>query len=323
MASVTLAESAKLALNDLVAGVIENIITVNQMFAMLPFDGIDGNALAYNRENALGGAGLGTVGTVLGSADTNPILSTTGGAKDAATFTQITSSLTSIMGDAEVNGLVQATRSGDGNDQTAVQIASKAKHCGRLYQYMLINGTGANNMLTGLIGLLASGQTREAVASNGDKLTLAILDEIMDLVTVKDGQVDWFTMHSRERRTYRGLLRALGGASVNEVVTLPSGEEVIAYSGVPIFRNDWVPITQTEDSSTDATTVFCGCFDDGSRSNGIAGLTAEKAMGISVVDVGESETKDERIWRVKWYAGLALFSEKALAGAKGITPSGT
>jgi hypothetical protein len=40
---------------------------------------------------------------------------------------------------------------------------------------------------------------------------------------------------------------------------------------------------------------------------------------MSVVDVGESETKDERIWRVKWYAGLALFSEKGIAIADGIT----
>jgi hypothetical protein len=36
------------------------------------------------------------------------------------------------------------------------------------------------------------------------------------------------------------------------------------------------------------------------------------------VDVGESENSDEHIWRVKWYCGLALFSEKGLAAADGI-----
>src|SRR3990172_7623472 len=111
MASVTLAESAKLALNELVAGVIENIITVNQMFAVLPFDGIEGNALAYNRENALDGAGVAGVGTVYDdSTDPNPIPGETAGIKAAATFTQVTASLTTIVGDAEVNGLIQATR---------------------------------------------------------------------------------------------------------------------------------------------------------------------------------------------------------------------
>jgi hypothetical protein len=114
MATVTLAESAKLAQNELIAGVIENVITVNKFFQVLPFDGIEGNALAYNRENVLGD--VQTTASVTRSA-----------AKAAATFTQVTSSLTTIIGDAEVNGLIQATRSGDGNDQTAIQIASKAK----------------------------------------------------------------------------------------------------------------------------------------------------------------------------------------------------
>src|SRR4051812_23612053 len=109
MATVTLVESAKLAQNELVAGVIESIITVNRFFEVLPFDGIEGNALAYNRENALGDV-------------QNIAVAATITAKNPATFTQVTSGLTTIIGDAEVNGLIQVTRSGDGNDQTAIQI---------------------------------------------------------------------------------------------------------------------------------------------------------------------------------------------------------
>jgi hypothetical protein len=309
MASVTLAESAKLAQDDLVAGVIENVITVNRMFEVLPFDGIDGNALAYNRENVLGDVILGTVGTTFSGAAAG---------KAAATFTQVTSSLTTIMGDAEVNGLIQATRSGDGNDQKAVQIASKAKSCGRKYQDMLINGTGAANQFNGLINLTVSGQKVDTGA-NGSNLSFAIMDNMMDLVTDKDGEVDYMTMHSRTIRSFKALLRALGGASINEVVNLPSGKQVPAYNGVPIFRNDWIPITQTKGGSgAVATTIFAGTFDDGSRSHGIAGLTASNAAGIQVVEVGEAEDKDESITRVKWYCGLALFSEKGIAAADGI-----
>lgn len=318
MASVTLVESAKLAEDEMVAGVIEEIITVNQMYAVLPFDDIDGNSLKYSRENALGGVGVATVGTTIGSGDTNPLLGTSGGAKDAATFTEVFSGLTKILGDAEVDGMIQATRSSV-NDQTATQIASKAKHCGRVYQHMLVNGTGASNTFEGLSSLCASGQTISATGANGDVLTLTLLDALMDLVTVKDGVVDYLAMHARTRREYRALLRALGGAAIMEVVELPSGEQVMAYSGVPIFRNDYIPIDGTKGGSTDTTQIFAGTFDDGSRSNGVAGLTARNAAGINVVDVGESETKDERIWRVKWYAGLALFSEKGLAMATEIT----
>lgn len=305
MASVTLAESAKLAQNELIAGLIENVITVNRFFEILPFDGIDGNALAYNRENALGDIDVEGVGDAIG-------------AKAAATFTQVTSSLTTIIGDAEVNGLIQATRSGDGNDQTAVQIASKAKSAGRKYQDMLINGTGASNQFNGLINLCASGQKVDT-GVNGGPLSFDFLDALIDLVVDKDGQVDFITMPSRTIRAFYKLLRGLGGASISDVVTLPSGAQVPGYRQVPIFRNDWIPINQVKGGGSNQTTIFGGTLDDGSRQHGIAGLTAEKMAGISVVDVGEMETKDEHIWRVKWYSGLALFSEKGLAAAEGIT----
>lgn len=305
MASVTLAESAKLAQNELIAGVIENVITVNRMFEVLPFDGIEGNALAYNRENVLGDVDVEGVGDTIGG-------------KAAATFTAVTSSLTTIIGDAEVNGLIQATRSGDGNDQTAIQIASKAKSTGRKYQDMLINGTGSANQFNGLLNLVVAGQ-KAATGTNGGALSFLFMDEMMDLVVDKDGDVDYFTFNARTIRSFFVLLRALGGASISDVVTLPSGAEVPAYRNVPIFRNDWIPINQTKGSGSAQTTILCGSFDDGSRQHGIAGLTADKMAGINVVDVGESETKDERIWRVKWYCGLALFSEKGIAAADGIT----
>ncbi|UAW07626.1 major head protein [Pseudomonas phage AIIMS-Plu-RaNi] len=305
MASVTLVESAKLALDDLVAGVIENVITVNRMYEMIPFDGIAGNALAYNRENVLGDVQVAGVDATIT-------------AKAPATFTKVTSELTTIIGDAEVNGLIQATRSSDGNDQTAIQVASKAKSCGRKFQDMLINGTGASDQFEGLINLVAAGQTLDN-GTNGAALSFEKLDELMDTVTDKDGEVDYLTMHARSLRSFNALLRGLGGASIGDVVTLPSGAEVPAYRGVPIFRNDFIPVNQTVGTSTNCTTVFAGTFDDGSRTHGIAGLTAEEAAGIQIEDVGASETKDNYITRVKWYCGLALFSEKGLAALPGVT----
>lgn len=322
MATVTLAESAKLAQNELVAGVIESIVTVNRMFEVLPFDGIDGNALAYNRENALGpvaAIGIGDADGDIGSGAAGTNAAERQAAKDAATFTQVTSTLTTIMGDAEVNGLIQATRSSDGNDQTGVQIASKAKSAGRKYQDMLINGDGTNFTFAGMLALVTGGQTVGAAAANGDALTFEAMDETMDLVVDKDGVVDYMAFHARTIRSYMALLRTLGGASIGDTVELPSGEQVPAYRGVPMFRNDYIPINQTQGATVTATTFFAGTWDDGSRQHGMSGLTAATQSGIAVVDVGESETKDERIWRVKWYSGLALFSELGLAAATGIT----
>jgi hypothetical protein len=321
MGSVTLAESAKLSQNDLVAGVIENVITVDRMYEVLNFDAIDGNALAYNRENSLAPVattGIGSADGDIGAGASGTNSTERAAAKNPATFTQVTSTLTTILGDAEVNGLIQATRSGDGNDQTAVQIASKAKSAGRKYQDMFINGDGSNFTFPGLLALCASAQI-VATATNGSALSFALMDQVMDLVTDKDSKVDYMSMHARTIRSFKALLRGLGGARIDETLALPSGDKVPVYEGVPIFRNDYIPTDQTQAGGTALTTVFAGTMDDGSRSHGIAGLTAQNQAGISVVDVGESEFRDERIWRVKWYAGLALFSEKGLAMIAGIT----
>jgi hypothetical protein len=306
MASVTLVESAKLALDDLVAGVIENVITVNRMFELLPFEGIDGNSLQYNRENVLGDVQMSGVGTAIT-------------AKNAATFTKVNSGLTTIIGDAEVNGLIQATRSGDGNDQKATQVASKAKSAGRKFQDQMINGDGTGDNMTGLLGLLPAGQTITA-AANGAALSFDLMDAMLDLVLDKDGEVDYIMMPARTIRAYLALLRGLGGTTPGDIYTMPSGKQIPAYRGIPILRNDWIPTNQTQGTAAGVTTtMFAGTFDDGSRTHGIAGLTAATDAGMHVKEVGESETKDESITRVVWYCGLALFSEKGIAAVKGLT----
>jgi hypothetical protein len=306
MASVTLAESAKLSLDLLVQGVIENVITVNPIFQVLPFDQIEGNSLKYNRENALGDAEFITVGDTIV-------------AKAAATFTSVTSSLTVLIGDAEVDHFIQTTRS-NMTDQKAVQVASKAKSIGRKYQDTMVNGDDSvvTDSFDGML-ILTAASMKHATATNGENLSFAILDALMDLVVAKDGQVDFFMMPARTIRAYLALLRALGGAAINETVALPGGTQQISYRSVPIFRNDWIPVNQVQGSSGSVcTTVFAGCFDDGSRKVGLSGLTTTNNSGVFVTEVGESETKNETITRVRFYSGLALFSEKALASASGI-----
>ena len=306
MASVTLAESAKLSQDLLVAGVIENVVTVNPIFQIMPFDQIEGNALAYNRENALGDV------QTLGVGDTIT-------AKAAATFTPVTALLKTLIGDAEVDHFIQTTRSNI-NDQKAVQIASKAKSLGRKYQDLFINGNDGTdaNAFDGLLQVVSAGQ-KTTPSTNGDVLSFAIMDELLDKVKAKDGDVDFMMMNSRTLRSYFALLRALGGASIGETITLPNGRQQPGYRGTPIFRNDYIPINQTQGTSTNATTIFAGCWDDGSRKVGITGLTPMVNSGIFVSEVGEAETKNELITRVRFYCGLAVFSDLALAAAPGIT----
>lgn len=307
MPSITLAESAKLTQNQLVRGVIESIVTVDRFFNLLPFQTVEGTALVYNRENALGDVQyLGVNGTIT--------------AKSAPTYNQITASLTTLLGDSEVNGLIQATRS-NFMDMKAAGVMSKAKSIGRTFQQSLITGAGGSNEITGILSLVAGSQTIAATNAAGDALSLEKLDLLMDNVKDKDGQVDFFIMNSRTIRSYFTLLRALGGATINEVVTLPDGTTVPAYRNVPIFRNDYVPLNLASPNAAvnTCTAIIAGTLDDGSQKYGIAGLTAANESGVRVEEIGLLEDADAYLTRVKFYCGLANFNTLGLAVATGIT----
>ena len=121
MASQTLAEASKLTNDEITQGVAADIIDINPMFSVIPFDGHTGQSITTNRENALGDAQKLAVGGTIT-------------AKAAATFVEVTFSPSKIIGDAEMDGLVQATSQSAGVDQWAIEISSKAKSVGRIAQ---------------------------------------------------------------------------------------------------------------------------------------------------------------------------------------------
>src|SRR3546814_14667066 len=90
---------------------------------------------------------------------------------------------------------------------------------------MRSNGDGTNETFPGLLALVAPAQTVGAVAANGDVLSFETMDEVMDRVVDKDGQVDYLSMNQRPIRSFKSLLRGLGGASITEVFELPSRSE--------------------------------------------------------------------------------------------------
>ena len=112
-------EASKLSNNKLEAGVIEEIIERDETFALLPFMSITGKAYVYERENAMSTA------TFL---DPNEVVT-----EDAATFTEVTSRLRILIGDVDVDKFISGTLN-DTNDQTAIQIAAKAKAVARKFK---------------------------------------------------------------------------------------------------------------------------------------------------------------------------------------------
>lgn len=311
MATQTLAEAAKLINNQVVVGVAEDIITTNPIWNVLPWTGYEGQALLVNRENALGDAQhLAVGGTIT--------------AKAAATYTQVPFTAVTTIGDAEMNGLVQAQSVGAGVDQLAAEVSSKAKSVGRKLQTGIATGDGVSPNLNSLHTLCDSGQF--TTASAGQALSFALLDELLDLVKAKDGQVDFITMAARTLRSYKALVRALGGVDETMAFTMPDGttRTVSVYEGIPIFKNDYLSVTETANGAaltTGAlTSVYAGCFDDGTNKLGVAMIhPISVPAGIQVENVGVAETKDETITRIKSYSNFASFNRRGLARLTSIT----
>lgn len=305
MATQTLAEAQKLIQNDLISGIIEDIITTNPIWQVMPFTGYTGQAIIVNRENVLGDSQhLAVGGTIT--------------AKAASTITQSTFTATTTIGDAELNGLVKAQSMSAGVDQMAVEISSKAKSVGRKLQTGMAIGDGTGANLNSLHTLTDA--TQYTGASAGQALSFELLDELLDLVKAKDGEVDYLMLPGRTLRSYRTLVRALGG--VNETIAFDMGNgrtrNIDVYNNIPMFQNDYLSIAETANGAAVTggalTSIYAGCFDDGSSKIGMTMIHPEGVpMGFDVTMVGESETKDESIARVKSYSNFVNFNRRGLA----------
>lgn len=295
--ALTLAESAKLSLDMLQRGVIETIIEDSPILDFLPFITVEGNSFKYNQENTLGGASFFAVNAVW--------------SEGTATFTQKTANLAILGGDADVDNFIQRSRSNI-QDQRAIQTQLKAKSVARKFEDTVIVGDTSvdANSFDGL-RVLATAAQEITMGVNGGALTLAKLDELIDLV--KGGKPHILLMSRRSRRKLKALLTA--SAHYVESGTTAFGRQVMFYDGIPVFVSDFQPDTEVEGTESAASSIYAIQF---SESDGLVGL---QNGGIEAVDVGQLETKDAMRVRIRWYVSLALLRDSALARLRGINAS--
>ncbi len=295
--ALTLAESAKLSTDMLQRGVIETIIEESPILERLPFITVEGNSFKYNQENTLPAASFFAVNAVW--------------TEGTATFTQKTANLSILGGDADVDNFIQRTR-GSVQDQRAVQTQLRAKSVARKFEDTVITGdtTVDSNAFDGLRVLAPAAQEITAGA-NGGPLTLALMDQLIDLV--KGGKPDILLMSKRSRRKLKSLLVA--STHYVESGADQFGRQVLLYDGIPVLVSDFQPDTETEGTETAASSIYAIHF---SEADGLVGL---QNGGIEVVDVGQLETKDATRVRIRWYVGLALMRDSALARLRGVNAS--
>jgi hypothetical protein len=205
-----------------------------------------------------------------------------------------------------VDRYLQQTRSNFQDIQAAV-IELKAKAMRHKFEDTFINGdTGSDaNAFDGVDKLCPAGQSI-SMGTDGGTLTLAKLDELVDLIMGQ--KPDMLLMSRRSRRKLNSLMR---GAGIVEQRPDEFGTFIQLYNGIAVYVNDWIADDKQVGVSTDCSTIYAVCLGEGA----LCGL---QNGGIQVELVGKLQTKDAVRTRIKWYVGLALFSTVKLSRLIGV-----
>lgn len=300
------AEAEKLSRNQLVSGVIEQIIDKDDLFSILPFVPTTGKAYVYNRENALASADF---------LDPNDTVN-----ESASTFTEVVAKLRILAGDVDVDKFLQNTLD-DTNDQMAIQIAQKAKGVARVFHQTLATGDSTSNAkafdgLAKIASDIGGTQTVYAGGSsggNGAALTFGMLDELLDAVP---NGADVIVMRRGTIRAYRALLRATYGTDAQMQQLENFGRPMLTHNGVPIIMNEFLAANETQGATSNTASVYALRLNE---LDGLHGLYGGDSAGIVVENIGTVQNKDATRIRLKWYTGLALKSTRSLARLKGVT----
>ena len=292
-------ESEKLSNNQLVAGVVDEIIERDDLFAVLPFTGVNGKAYVYDREETL------SEGEFLDPNEPVP--------EGAATFTEHIAKLRILAGDVDVDKFLQTTMS-DTNNQMAIQVAKKAKGLARKFHRTLAQGNATTNPkeFDGLPRLVSADQSI-AAGVDGNALTLTMMDELCDAVP---NGADVIVMRRGTIRAYRNLLRLQNGndGAIQQLENF--GRPMLTHNGIPIIMNEFLLGNEVQGANANTCSVYAMRLNE---ADGLHGLFGGDTAGIVVENLGTVQNKDAWRIRLKWYVSMALKSTKSLARIRGVT----
>jgi hypothetical protein len=303
--ALTIIEAAKLNPGDVVRNTIVEMYARNSdILRTLPFEGIPGNALQYNREESLPGVGFRGVNEAY--------------SESTGVLNPITESLAIAGGDLDVDLFITRTM---GANQRAIQEGLKVKALAHRWTLAFLKGDSSADPreFDGLQRRIPVGSSQlidAGATSGGDALSLFRLDTLLSKVDGANYLIMNRTMAMR-------LAQAARTTSVGGYITFSPddfGRQVQSYNGIPILV--------AEDDNTGAQVLP---FSEANPGGGAAASTSIYAVAfgegqlvgiqngeIDVRDLGELETKPVERTRVEWYAGLAIFSGKSVARLRGV-----
>ena len=297
--SLTLLEAKKLVEGEVKrAAIIEIYAKSSPILAVLPFEDIEGNALAYNVEESL--PGIGFRGVNESYSESTGILNPQ------------TDPLKIMGGDFDVDRFIVRTM---GVQQRAVQETMKIKAASLRWTEAFIKGDSDSDQkeFNGLQARITGNQLIAAgTTDGGDALSLAKLDELIDAV-------DSPTHLAMSKAMRRLFTQAARDYSVGGFITTEKdewGRPVTLYNDLPILvldkdneNNDILAFdeaTNHASATATGTSIYCLSLGDGM-------LTGIQNGILEAEDLGQLQTAPCYRTRVEWYAGIAVFHPRGCA----------
>lgn len=293
--ALTLIEAAKLNPGEVIKNaIIELYAGSSDILMNLPFEGINGNALKYNREGKLPGVGFRGVneGYTASTGILNPM----------------TETLVIAGGDLDVDKFIITTQ---GANQRAVHEAMKVRALSLAWTAKFIKGDTASDPreFDGLqVRITGSQKIAAGATANGTALSLEKLDEAIDQTLNPTHLI----MNKKMARKFSkaGRTTAVSGYVTYDKDAL--GRRVTKYNDLPILTvdldNDQNQIITNTEACTSGTATGTSIY---VVSMGDGMLTGIQNGSIDVRDLGELQTSPLYRTRVEWYNGIACYNGRA------------
>lgn len=311
--AVTLAQAAVLSETELQRGVIEMFVIESSVLDRIPLMNIEGNAYAYNLEDTLPGVAFRSVNEAY--------------VESTGTFVQRTETLSILGGDADVDRFIVQTR-GNLNDQRALQTRAKVKAASYKFQDTFINGDvvvdpkGFDGLKKRLVGaqVITGGANGVPIVGNGGTDSMTFLDLLDSLFGAVAGGPDVAYANRGVIAKILAAGRRVGGMQlVNNDIT---GKREVMWNGVPIVDignkangTPIIPQTETQGTSTTASSIYAVKFGQDETDQAVTGLTNG---GVAVMDLGQLQEKPAYRTRIEFYCGLATFGGQSGARLAGV-----
>ena len=258
--------------------VIEYMADKDELFALLPFTKSQTNIYSWYRTGDVPTA------SVVDPYGTIPEVDTVG--------TVMQNRISMIAADVVVYNF-EATAVEQLVDRVLEKTLAASEAITRAFKRLFIRGDSANpNEFDGLDKFVDPSMVVDA-GSGGAPISFQLLDQLLEKFP-PGAEPTAIIVHPRTYLSIKALLRTL--YVTPEQVMLPNfGRPVLAYNGIPILKNEYIPITS---GLTSVYAVRLG-------QTAVHGVYMGDNAGVVIEEVGKVQDKDARKWRLKWYVSMA------------------